>query len=365
MTLSINALAVGLNMIPELRHGPWRLSDGYAPLDGPSVFSCFHCGGGSTMGYKLAGCRVLGGVEIDPEMMKIYRHNHRPAHSYLMDVRDFLALDSYPDELMNLDILDGSPPCSSFSSAGARDRLWGEKKVFREGQASQVLDDLFFEYIKIGAKLRPKIIIAENVKGLVTGKAKGYVKEIFTAFKRAGYQAQLFLLNAAKMGVPQKRERVFFVARRRDLNLPPLSLDFDEEAIPFDSIKELNPTDYKTPSAAVLSLLKSADPSHIHLGMVLMSMGEKSKLFTTMLVWPGKVCYTLTGTSSSSIVIMPDKRYISRQEILDVQTFPRDYDLSALKNGATSNGAGYVCGMSVPPYMMQRLATELRKQWLG
>ena len=68
-------------------HGPWNLTDlATVPKNGLTAFSCFHCGGGSTMGYKLAGFSMLGGVEIDPEMMAIYRANHKPKHSYLMGV---------------------------------------------------------------------------------------------------------------------------------------------------------------------------------------------------------------------------------------------------------------------------------------
>ena len=141
------------------------------------------------MGYKLAGFEVLGGVEIDPEMMEVYRSNHRPKHSFLMGVGDFnqLPREKIPADLFNLDILDGSPPCSSFSMAGSREKAWGTKKKFREGQTEQVLDDLFFQFLETANILRPKVVVAENVKGLVIGKAKGYVKQIFNMFNIAGY----------------------------------------------------------------------------------------------------------------------------------------------------------------------------------
>ncbi len=202
MISNINVLSADLSgtKIVTLKTGPWNLTDvKNISKNGKTVFSCFHCGGGSTMGYKLAGYDVLGGVEIDPEMMKIYRANHNPKHSYLMGVEDFNKIDNIdlPSELFELDILDGSPPCSSFSMAGSREKQWGEKKKFREGQSHQILDDLFFHFIETANKLKPKIVIAENVKGLIQGKAKGYVKQIFKAFDEAGYTTQLFLLNAA------------------------------------------------------------------------------------------------------------------------------------------------------------------------
>ena len=69
----------------------WNLSDlEKRPKHGHTVFSCFSCGGGSSMGYKLAGFDVVGNCEIDPDMMKVYKQNNHPKHSFLMDIRDFL-----------------------------------------------------------------------------------------------------------------------------------------------------------------------------------------------------------------------------------------------------------------------------------
>lgn len=103
----------------------WYLSDlANVKKNGLTVFSCFSCGGGSSMGYKLAGYDVIGNVEIDPRVMKVYQKNNHPKYPYLMDVRDFLKIPDadLPKELFHLDILDGSPPCSVFSTAGEREK---------------------------------------------------------------------------------------------------------------------------------------------------------------------------------------------------------------------------------------------------
>lgn len=108
----------------------WRIKDSIFTKDKGTVFSCFACGGGSTMGYKLAGFDVIGCCEIDPRMNDIYVANHNPKINLLMDIRDVVAkakLHDLPKELYQLDILDGSPPCSSFSMAGEREKV-GEKK---------------------------------------------------------------------------------------------------------------------------------------------------------------------------------------------------------------------------------------------
>jgi len=173
----------------------WSLSDGYPAkgMDkhGLKVFGTFICGGGSTMGYKLAGYDHLGGVEIDKKIAEVHKTNHNPKYLYTEDIRDFVNRADLPDELYQLDILDGSPPCSTFSMSGSREKAWGKEKMFAEGQKKQRLDDLFFEYIKLAEKLQPKVVIAENVKGIIQGNAKAYISEIFKRFTSAGYNTQV------------------------------------------------------------------------------------------------------------------------------------------------------------------------------
>ena len=230
----------------------WTLKDANFTKDKGKVFSCFACGGGSTMGYKLAGFDVIGHNDIDSKMVEVYKENHKPKFSYLESITTFAKRKDLPKELYELDILDGSPPCSSFSMAGNREKDWGKEKKFREGQELQVLDTLFFDFIDLANELKPKVVVAENVKGLLLGNAKQYVIKIYEAFDKAGYTCQHFLLNACKMGVPQRRERVFFIALRKDLSpkfmelvdmfteLPKLELEFNEKEILFGKVKEID-----------------------------------------------------------------------------------------------------------------------------
>ena len=240
------------------------------PKNGCNVFSCFSCGGGSSMGYKLAGYTVLGNCEIDPDMMKIYEANNHPEYSFLMDIRDFVKLpdEEIPEKLKHLDVLDGSPPCSVFSMAGSREDGWNVEKTFREGQAKQRLDDLFFYFIEVAQKLQPKVVIAENVKGLITGNAKGWVNKIVKAFDDAGYVVQIFLFNASRMGVPQKRERVFFIAHRKDLDYPKLSMEFNSKPIPFEKVREPYGKALSEDST-IAKVIKYRKPSDIALPMLI------------------------------------------------------------------------------------------------
>jgi len=337
-------------------YNSWKLTDlATIPKNGLTVFSCFHCGGGSSMGYKLAGFNVLGGIELDPEIMSIYRANHYPKHSYLMGVQQFnkIPLDELPDELKNLDILDGSPPCSVFSMAGKREKKWGAEHHFREGQTKQKLDDLFFDFIEIGCRLQPKIIVAENVKGLIMGNAKGYVKEIFTAFREAGYDAQLFLLNSACMGVPQARERTFFIARRKDLSFSSLKLAFNEPQVPIGKAIEnvVNHGKITQLTAEAKKLWEKVKP-----GETLSKAHPKGHFFSEYKAHPGRPCTTLTA---SNVPIRWDQpQRFSEGELKIVQSFPDDYNFLKTK-------PGYVMGMSVPPFMTQRVALEIGRQWFN
>jgi len=337
----------------------WYLKDGYPSKNiqpnNYNVFGTFICGGGSTMGYKLAGFNHLGGVEIDPPIADIYKTNHNPKYLYLEDIRNFVKRSDIPQELYNLDLLDGSPPCSSFSMAGNREKDWGKKKVFKEGQSEQVLDDLFFEYIELAKKLQPKIVLAENVKGLIQGNAKLYVKRIFKAFDEAGYNVQLFLLNAASMGVPQKRERVFFICQRKDLNLPKLKLEFNEDAIPLKKI---------TPFTKNEGWEYKIFDSHNDLydickpGYSLSSVHPKGSFFSTLKVNSDNVLNTITADNAGSRMLFDkEKRYLNSQEYILCGSYPLDYNFKTIE-------PKYLIGMSVPPVMTAQIANQIRLQWL-
>lgn len=328
----------------------WYLKDGYPPSNGLNVFGTFICGGGSTMGYKLAGFNHLGGVEIDPKVADVYRINHDPKYLYIQDIREFVKRNDLPEELYNLDILDGSPPCSSFSMAGNREKDWGKEKVFREGQAFQTLDDLFFDYIALAKKLQPKVVIAENVKGLIQGNAKSYVRKIKAGFEEAGYKVQLFLLNAASMGVPQKRERVFFIGHKNEFKLPKLKLEFNEKAIPFGEI--ISKIESKNDLTDVqFDLWKRQKPTDKTLADVRMAANG----FTDYLININEVCPTIT--SGGKFLSKQYPRWFIKEEFCQCGTYPIDYNFKGIE-------PQYLIGMSVPPVMTAQIANQIRIQWL-
>ena len=308
------------------------------------------------MGYKLAGCDVLGCVEIDPRMNEVYIKNHQPKYNFLMDIRDFnkLPSDGIPDELFQLDILDGSPPCTTFSIAGDREESWGKKKKFREGQAEQTLDDLSFVFIETAAKLRPKCVIMENVEGLLLGEAWSYVQEIYRQFKEIGYQVKHWLCKGEHMGVPQARHRVFFVALRNDIqyDLTELDMSFNYEPVLYGDIKS-GKGEPLNPNTVIYKWLQKAQPVDKRISDTIVRCGEKEKLFNHRICWPENIMQTIA--SGGEIMRGEEKTRVSVEDIIHGQTFPEDYDFGEY----TFRQVVYICGMSVPPLMIKRIVLRL------
>lgn len=320
------------------------------------VFSIFSCGGGSSMGYKRAGFEVIGNCEIDPKMNAIYLANNKPKYNYNMDVRDFLNQE-LPSELYELDILDGSPPCTPFSIAGDREDSWGKEKVFREGQKAQQLDDLFFVFLDVVEKLKPKVVIAENVAGMLHGKAKGYVNLILKRFREIGYDVQLFKLNSAVMEVPQKRERAFFIANR--MGYPKLQLSFNYEPIRFGKVRTEESGMELGKDTKFRKLLEYVKPCDKSIADINKRLGNSDKNYNEKIVWDDDICPTLTDSGRRYRGV--DKTYFSIGDIKAVSTFPQDYDF--IKH--SDKNVNFVCGMCVPPNMMAHVASEIWRQWLG
>jgi DNA (cytosine-5)-methyltransferase 1 len=353
---------VALSSTPKNPYA-WNLADlASVPSVGVKVMSTFACGGGSSMGYKRAGCEVIAANDIDPEMAWHYKRNINPRHYFLCPIRDLLTA-KLPDELFGIDILDGSPPCSTFSMAGSREKAWGKKKHFREGQSEQVLSDLFFDYLDLVGHLRPKVAIAENVKGMILGNAQGYTRMVMARFKELGYRAQLFLLNAADCGVPQRRERVFFCALRNDINAPLLKL---APRHPWVSAGEA------CDDLAVLTKEEAGEVAATEMHLQWWHLTKKGDSYGTAAKAAGRTglfshvrlndmqpAPTLTcATGDHSALHWDECRRLTYREWKRLGSFPDDYVAKSPKIGK------YMIGMSVPPKMTEAVARAVVSQWL-
>jgi DNA (cytosine-5)-methyltransferase 1 len=189
------------------------------------------------------------------------------------------------------------------------------------------------------------------VKGLIQGKAIGYALEIENKFKKIGYNLQIFLLNAATMGVPQKRERVFFIAHRNDLKFKPLKLLFNQKLITFGDVQGKN-----------IMIGKDAYPTSQRLwgkckrGDKLSTVHPTGNFFSSRKLSNDMVVNTITASDGSSYLHPDYPKRISDEALGLIQSFPKDYDYNDLL-------VQYVCGMSVPPVMMAQIAQQIKLQW--
>jgi DNA (cytosine-5)-methyltransferase 1 len=340
----------------------WNLTDLQSiPLNGAKVFTTFCCGGGSSMGYKRAGFEVVAACDIDQEMQRHYVANLHPKKFFLMPVKDLLNQDL--SQYVGIDILDGSPPCSTFSTAGLREEAWGKQKHFREGQASQVLDDLFFDFLNVAEKIKPKVIIAENVSGMIKGNAKGYCKMIFDRLRQIGYDPQLFLINSADCGVPQYRERVFFCAKQSTIKKPKLILSPKYKHVSCEeATSDLVITDKEwqenrhTSETDLIWWPKTRQGENY--GEATLRAGVTQKCWSCKRLNSKTPSATLTATHSN-IKHWSEPRQCTLREWKRLGSFPDDYRCES------ENIGKYMIGMSVPPKMTEYVAHEVFMQWIA
>ena len=358
MSSTKNVLNVGLSLM--VNPHAWLLSDlDKVPKNNLKVMSTFACGGGSSMGYKRAGFDVIAANDIDPEMAYHYKLNLKPKHYYLCTIRDLLTAE-LPDELFQLDILDGSPPCSTFSMAGSREKAWGKNKKFREGQATQVLSDLFFDYLDLVERLKPRVAIAENVKGMILGNAKGYTKMVMARFKEIGYRPQLFLVNAADCGVPQKRERVFFCAIRDDIEALPLVLKPKHRWISAgEATGDVQVLTSGEKKDSVVSGIYADYWAKTLPGVVAENGKGKHGIFYGVRLSGKSPSRSFSASGADKFMHWAECRQLTYREWKRLGSFPDDYQAKTDKIGK------YMIGMSVPPKMTEQVARAVHKQWLS
>lgn len=175
----------------------------------PVVLSFFAGCGGLSFGFQQAGFRVGGYLEIDRDARESFASNFPNALCLGADITKVTDQDLrlWSEGFGEVDVMCGGPPCQGFSLAGKRD-------------ADDPRNRLFLQYLRVARHIRPKAILIENVRLLTSMKnpVGGLVAdEIVEQLESIGYSAQWMPLNAADYGVPQWRERVFFLAFRSDL----------------------------------------------------------------------------------------------------------------------------------------------------
>lgn len=313
------------------------------PFTGVSFFS--GCGGSST-GHKMAGVNILYANEFIKPARASYEANHVGT---IVDGSDIRKVD--PKKILKqlglkrgeLDLLDMSPPCKSFSVAGARESGWNKEKLYSDN-VKQRTDDLFDEGIRMVAGFYPKIFVAENVPGLVKGNAKGYFVEILKNLENLGYEVKVRVLNAAYLGVPQARERLIFVGVRKDL----VKLGFHPlhpEPLSYNvTVKDVLPhiVAVKTKKTGLILYVPSDVPSPT----ITASDGTTSE---TASFSCGGFVEDDTGT----------RRKYTISELKKISSFPKDFKLTG-----TFEQRFERIGRAVPPMMMYHVTRRLVREIL-
>jgi len=371
------------------------------PRNGYTAISTFSGCGGSSLGYKMAGYSVLWANEFIPAAQETYRANHPDT---LLDERDIRSitpaeiLDTLKLEVGDLDLLDGSPPCASFSTSGKREAGWGKVKPYSE--TTQRVDDLFFEYARLVQGLQPKVFVAENVSGLIKGTAKGFFLEILAALKACGYRVRSKLLDAQWLGVPQARQRIIFVGVRDDLQLDPvfpapLSYRYTvRDAIPWIRSIRLggSPDNWQSanrPSGTVVQSdgARVSETAYLSSYMVeadtdiaryaigdewdKLRPGQTSEKYRSLslpaldapcptITCPSNGTFSPTGFVSAASVTHPtEKRKFSIAELKRICAFPDDFILTG-----TYAQQWERLGRAVPPVMMAAIARTIATEIL-
>ena len=384
---------------------PYTLKDVYdaSSQEKFKVISTFAGGGGSSTGYRLAGGKVLVINEFVEEAQKTYAENYPdtvilPGDIKELNGKDFL--DAAGVGVGEIDILDGSPPCSAFSVAGKlshnvheEERVdlwgnvtvekvsgkhsdgWGQTKNYSDGKSVTNIEDLFFEFLRVAEEIKPKVIVAENVKGLTVGEAKEYFNKILNTFEKIGYEVCAQVLDSRYYGVSQTRTRVIFIAVREDVaekvglnfmtisqvfpepdsNVIPvkdamIDLEYDPEEVKYLTDKFTNTAYWKQTGSKM-----EIDPEKVLTGM---DYHPKGHHFNLKRVSQYKPAPTITAMGSADTTAGAfhwiEPRKLTLGELKRIMSLPDDFKLTGKWNQKAER-----CGRMVPPKMMQRIASAV------
>jgi DNA (cytosine-5)-methyltransferase 1 len=318
----------------------------------PTVVSLFAGCGGSSLGYALAGCKVLGAIEWDTHAAQTYALNFPKTRLWAEDISRLCVDDVMqilgltPGELT---ILDGSPPCQGFSMAGKR-------------EVSDPRNQLFEEYLRFLRGLKPKAFVLENVPGLTQGVMRPMFAQILTALKQAGYVTSARILNAVHYGVPQNRQRLIIIGTREDPGLTPthptpkmLPVSFREAVRTLPSEEDESGM-VAFPVGRALELARCLKPgeSGAHLHKRYEQPPNDFSLFRLDWDKPSPtVCKTIRR-GQCGLLHPEEDRFLSIAELKRVCSFPDDFRLE---------GAFEACwgrlGNAVPPLLTKAIALEL------
>lgn len=307
--------------------------------------------GAFNLALESFGAKRVFSCDIDRNANKIYYDNFRDIPSG--DIKKIQAKD-IPDH----DILCAGFPCQSFS-------ISGKMKGFEDPRGV-----LFFDIARIADEKKTKILILENVKHLARLNNGKVLKDIIQILENIGYQVFFKILNSAFFGLPQKRERIFFVCVRNDYKKIS-KFDFPDRAAKFRILKDIleNRKDLDNyiiqrkdiflfkDKIEQLTLFKKKYLKPIKVGIINKG-GQGERIYH-----PSGTAITLSsqggGAASKTGAYYVDGlvRKLTPRECARLMGFPDDFKLDV-----SDNIAYKLIGNSAPVDVIQYIAIEIIKQ---
>lgn len=305
-----------------------------------SVVSTFSGCGGSSLGYQMAGGKVRLAVEWDKNAVDTYRLNFPDTpiyHGDIVELRGEEALELSGLRRGELDVLDGSPPCQGFSTSG--------KRMYHDPRNS-----LFMEFARLIEVFRPKVLVMENVSGMVKGKMKILFAKILTVLKDSGYRVSARLLDAAYFNVPQHRRRMIFIGVRNDLGIEPSHPKVQSKLLSVGRALNGHIPDRVPP--------RTNTRSNVWADKTLPGKSH-SRHFSIQRAHPNRPCPTIPKSvkpnASCQLLHPSEKRVLSISELKVLSSYPPEFQLIG---GFTDQWARI--GNSVPPNFMRAIAEHIR-----
>jgi DNA (cytosine-5)-methyltransferase 1 len=313
------------------------------------VVSTFSGCGGSSLGYKLAGGKVLLAVEWDDNAAQTYKKNFPQTSLWHGDisklsVEKILSLTGL--EPGELDIFDGSPPCQGFSTTGKRNLTDNRNQLFKQ-------------YCRLLKGLQPKCFIMENVSGMVKGNMKFIFVEILKELKACGYQVKAKLLNAKNYGVPQSRQRMIFIGVRKDLGIEPSHPIGSTKIITVrQALKDCPEGERISPTS---SFFKKTLP-RLKEGEKMADYHPKKSYFSSFRIKWNVPCPTICKTfvKNRTMLFHPSiNASLSIEEVKRLSSFPDDFQFIGKFEEQWAR-----MGNCVPPLFMKAIATHIHENIL-
>lgn len=333
----------------------------------PKMVSLFSGCGGLDMGFKAAGFDIIWANDFDSDAQAVYRMNIGE-----IDGRDIMSVGE--DEIPDCDILTAGFPCQPFSNAGNRKGVHDSRGM------------LYKECLRIIEKKMPKVIVFENVKGLLSTKyidgrnLVDVIVEDLMNMNDQGYHVVYKLINASDYGVPQNRQRVLFVGIRKDLDMEfVFPKKQEKEGLLLGDILNIpdgaaNQVDWPLSPQAMEMITyipeggSWKDVPYEHLAPRFKKIRDNMKKYHSPNFYRrfarNEICGTITASAqpeNCGIIHPTENRRFTIREAARIQTFPDEFVF--IDDNIKSITAMYkVIGNAVPVKMANTIAKAIKQQ---